>query len=76
MTHAGLIWDQSVMCYYSLICDISISPTATLSYCVRGLGFLVIDLCVSADVEAFARAMQGSREESKEKKDEEDMSLD
>lgn len=37
---------------------------------------MVIDLCVSADVEAFARAMQGSREESKEKKDEEDMSLD
>ncbi|CAI5648941.1 unnamed protein product [Oreochromis niloticus] len=29
-----------------------------------------------ADVEAFARAMQASREESKEKKDEEDMSLD
>lgn len=43
---------------------------------LTGLGFLVIDLCVSADVEAFTRAMQGSREESKEKKDEEDMSLD
>lgn len=38
--------------------------------------WLLICVCVSADVEAFARAMQGSREESKEKKDEEDMSLD
>ncbi|XP_063320790.1 proteasomal ubiquitin receptor ADRM1-like isoform X1 [Pelmatolapia mariae] len=35
-----------------------------------------VDAANRGDVEAFARAMQGSREESKEKKDEEDMSLD
>uniref|UniRef100_A0A669CXS3 ADRM1 26S proteasome ubiquitin receptor n=2 Tax=Oreochromis TaxID=8139 RepID=A0A669CXS3_ORENI len=35
-----------------------------------------VDAANRGDVEAFARAMQASREESKEKKDEEDMSLD